>query len=138
MAVLMVQKEVAERISAVSGTKNWSPISIFTQMAFDVKLCFDISPEHFHPPPKVTSSLISLTPKEEKSVDNFDLFEKIVRTSFKQRRKLLINNLKDDIIKDAEMGKEILKQVGLPVNCRAEQLSIEDFMKLTLGIKTFI
>lgn len=131
LAVLMVQKEMAERIAAVPGTKNWSPISIFTQMAFDVKLCFDISPIYFQPPPKVTSSLISLKPKISKLVDNFDMFEKIVRASFKQRRKLLINNLKEDIFKDIELGNEILREADLPLNCRAEQLSIDDFLKLT-------
>ncbi|MFH2048135.1 MAG: 16S rRNA (adenine(1518)-N(6)/adenine(1519)-N(6))-dimethyltransferase RsmA [bacterium] len=137
LAVLMVQKEMAERIAAVPGTKNWSPISIFTQMAFDVKLCFDISPKYFQPPPKVTSSLISLRPKEGKLIDNFDVFEKIVRASFKQRRKLLVNNLKDDIIKDQKLVDEIIEKTGLPLNCRAEQLTIDDFLKLTSIIVSY-
>lgn len=137
LAVLMVQKEVAERITASHGTKNWSPLSIFTQMAFDVKLCFDISPDNFSPPPKVMSSLISLTPKEETEVENYDQFEKIVRASFKQRRKLLVNNLKDEITNDTELIKQILKKTDLPANCRAEQLSIDDFLKLTSIILSY-
>ncbi|MFH2050206.1 MAG: rRNA adenine N-6-methyltransferase family protein, partial [bacterium] len=137
LAVLMVQKEMAERIAAIPGTKNWSPISIFTQMAFDVKLSFDISPKYFQPPPKVTSSLISLRPKEGKLIDNFDMFEKIVRASFKQRRKLLVNNLKDDIIKDQKSLNEIIEKTGLPLNCRAEQLTIDDFLKLTSIIVSY-
>jgi len=83
------------------------------------------------------SSLISLTPKEETEVENFDQFEKIVRASFKQRRKLLLNNLKDELTNDTELIKKILKETGLSENCRAEQLSIDDFLKLTTVIKSF-
>ncbi len=137
LAVLMVQKEVAERITASHGTKNWSPLSIFTQMAFDVKLCFDISPDNFSPPPKVMSSLISLTPREEIEVENIDLFDKIVRASFKQRRKLLLNNLKDVISNDTEVIKQILLKTDLSEKSRAEQLSINDFLKLTSVIQSF-
>lgn len=130
-ACLMVQKEMAERLSAIPKTKNWSPLSIFTQLHFDVTYCFDVAPEHFRPSPKVTSAVIKLTPKKKVHVKHWGLFEKVVRVSFQKRRKLLVNNLVPDIIPHPQTAREILCELGLPENCRAEQLTTTQFLTLT-------
>jgi len=130
-ACFMVQKEMAARLCAEPNSKDWSPLSIFTQLHFEVVHCFDVAPEHFQPKPKVTSTVITLTPKEKVQIKHSAQFEKVVRTSFRHRRKLLINNLVPDIISQAQAAREILRKLGLPENCRAEQLTTTQFLTLT-------
>lgn len=128
---LMVQKEMASRLSASPKSKTWSPLSIFTQLHFTVVDCFDVAPEHFHPKPKVTSAVIKLTPKKKAYIEHFAQFEKVVRASFRRRRKLLVNNLVPDIISQPQIAHDILGELGLSEKSRAEELSTKQFLKLT-------
>jgi 16S rRNA (adenine1518-N6/adenine1519-N6)-dimethyltransferase len=130
-ACFMVQKEMAARLTARPNSKDWSPLSIFTQLHFEVVHCFDVAPKHFQPKPKVTSTVITLTPKEKIQIKHSAQFEKVVRASFRHRRKLLVNNLVPDIISQAQTAREILHEMGLPENCRAEQLTTTQFLTLT-------
>lgn len=130
-AVLMVQKEMAERITGRPGSRNWSPLSIFTQLHFDAIHCFDVPPAAFTPQPEVTSSVIRLTPREATEIADPELFERVVRSSFGQRRKLLVNNLVPDLISDAAQARGILRALDLPELSRAEELSIPKFIHLT-------
>ncbi|MFQ6007877.1 MAG: 16S rRNA (adenine(1518)-N(6)/adenine(1519)-N(6))-dimethyltransferase RsmA [Candidatus Zixiibacteriota bacterium] len=130
-ACLMLQKELATRLTASPKSKDWSPLSIFTQLHFDVIRCFDISAEHFRPRPKVFSTLVKLTPKADVPIKHPALFEEVVRVSFRRRRKLLVNNLVPEIIDTPQYANEILHKFGLSGNCRAEELSIDQFLKLT-------
>lgn len=130
-AYFMTQKEVALRLASSPGSKDWSPLAIFSQLYFDIKILFDISPKHFSPPPKVTSSLIELIPKKTQLIEHRDAFERFVRVAFHQRRKTLVNNLVPDLIEDAAALKEILFECGLGENVRAEQVSTEKFLSLT-------
>ncbi len=130
-ACFMVQKEVALRLSSSPGSKDWSPIAIFTQLYFNIKVCFDVSPQHFQPPPKVTSSVIELRPRQAMEIEYLGEFEGLVRQSFRQRRKILLNNLVPDLIADATTARDLLEEAGLAANCRAEQISTEQFLKLT-------
>ena len=136
LAVFMVQKEVGLRVAASPGSKDWSPLSIFTQLAYRVRLCFDVPPKHFQPPPKVTSCVIELTPAPMLTIPHRKLFESIVRLAFRQRRKLLSNNLAPEIFPDTNTARMVLKRAGLPENCRAEQISIAGFLDLTEHIAT--
>lgn len=136
-AVFMVQKEVAKRLASLPGSKDWSPLAIFTQLHFHVEICFDVSPQSFNPPPKVTSAVIRLTPVESVEVTNPELFERIVRASFRQRRKLLSNNLVPDIISDRDALNKLLAKLDLADKCRAEEISIAQFLKLTEAIETY-
>ena len=136
-AVFMMQKEVAMRISATPGSKNWSPISIFMQLGFTVEICFDVAPEHFQPPPKVMSAVVSLQPKKVRAISNKALFEKIVRTAFRQRRKQLVSNLAPALVPDKETARNIISQAKLNEQVRAEQLSTEDFLRLTEILATY-
>jgi len=130
-ACLMVQKEMALRLAASPKSKSWSPLSIFTQLYFQVDHCFEVTPRHFNPKPRVTSAVIKFTPKEKDSLEHYAQFEKVVRASFRSRRKLLLNNIVPDIIPQPQMAREILRKLGLPENCRAEQLSAKQFLTLT-------
>jgi 16S rRNA (adenine1518-N6/adenine1519-N6)-dimethyltransferase len=130
-ACFMVQREMAERLAGAPGTKDWSPLSIFTQLQFTVSKEFDVAPEHFNPPPAVWSSVISLTPAASPFIPHPEVFEKVVRASFRQRRKTLLNNLVPSIVTDQEFGRSLLDRLGLPIDCRAEQLSSDQYLKLT-------
>jgi len=130
-AVFMVQKEVALRICSEPGSKDWSPLAIFTRLVFEPELLFDVAPEHFSPPPKVVSAVIRLAPREEPVGRPTELFEAVVRAAFRQRRKQLVNNLVPEFAPDAETLRGMLTELGIASDIRAEQLSIDDFLNLT-------
>ncbi|MBL6649912.1 MAG: 16S rRNA (adenine(1518)-N(6)/adenine(1519)-N(6))-dimethyltransferase RsmA [Flavobacteriaceae bacterium] len=121
----MFQLEVAKRICENPGTKSYGIISVLVQAFYETKFEFMLEPEYFNPPPKVDSGVISLKRRKEKSLNcNENLFFKIVKLSFQQRRKTLrnslkifnlSNNIKEDVIFDK----------------RPETLSVKDFVHLT-------
>ncbi len=120
----MFQKEVAERIACLKGKKR-GILSVFMQAFYDVEYCFTVNSDVFIPQPKVKSGVIRLVRnnREKLTVDETK-FKRIVKTSFNQRRKTLRNALKPfKIIPAAEI--EYL------LTLRAEQLSVDDFIKLT-------
>lgn len=127
--VLMVQNEVADRFSAKPNTKNYNSLTIFLNYYYDVKKEFIVSKNSFYPKPNVDSAIVSMTKKKEKyKVLNEEHFFKLVRDSFKQKRKTLKNNLKGynwDII------KRLLQNIGKSETCRAEELSIENFIYIS-------
>ncbi|UCC45593.1 MAG: ribosomal RNA small subunit methyltransferase A [Candidatus Zixiibacteriota bacterium] len=129
--ILMIQKELADRIGGKPGSKNWAPLSIFTQLYFDVARRFEVPPSAFHPRPKVYSAVIELSPRRETVAVDHARLERLVRASFRHRRKLLLNNLVPEPIPDPAISKEILGILGLPEKCRAEELTIEQFLELT-------
>ena len=124
---LMVQKEVGDRFKAVPGTKDYSSLSIYLNYYFNVKKALDISKNVFLPKPNVDSIVVEFTKKEKKELKNKELFFKLVRDSFKQKRKTLRNNLKDY---DLNKIEEILKKYNYDLSVRAEQLSIEIFIDI--------
>jgi 16S rRNA (adenine1518-N6/adenine1519-N6)-dimethyltransferase len=130
-AVFMVQRELGRRIAGRPPGKDWSPLSIHTQLHFDVRVCFDVPPEAFRPPPEVVSSVIELTPHDRYRVDYPKSFERLVRQSFQHRRKLLVNNLAPELLPDSESAAEALEEVGLSRTVRAEQVDIDLFLALT-------
>lgn len=131
MAVFMLQKEVALRLTSSSGSRHWSPMAIMTQLYYKVEYCFDVSPRNFEPPPKVNSAVVKLTPKKKVPVRHYREFEKVVRSSFRQRRKLLVNNLVPEIIVDSITARDLVKQTGLKENVRAEEVPTDKFLELT-------
>ncbi len=125
----MFQKEMAERIIAPPGGKNYGVISVLTQAFYEGKLLFNVSKGNFNPPPKVESAVIRLTRKADSEL-NYDpvLFRQIVKTTFNQRRKMLRNTLKG-FFKDESILEEVFFQQ------RPEQLSVEAFMELTRRVE---
>lgn len=130
-AVLMLQKEVAERVSSRPESKGWSPLAIFTQLYFKVTRHFNVSAAHFAPRPQVASTVVTLTPAKAPKVEYPEAFEAVVRTAFRHRRKLLSNNLVPTVIPDQHRAVEIFEQLGWEKNTRAEELPTELFLELT-------
>lgn len=123
--VCMIQKEVAERISSSPGTKKYGILSVLLQAYYQIEYLFTVNEQVFYPQPKVKSAVIRLIRNENKKLPcNEDLFQKIVKTAFNQRRKMLSNSLKSFLTQ-----KEALPEV---FQKRPEQLSVEDFIKLCL------
>lgn len=125
----MFQKEVAERISAKPGSKTYGILSVLLQAYFDIEYLFTVNEDVFNPPPKVKSGVIRLSRNDVKKLDcNEALFKTVVKTAFNQRRKTLGNALKILGSKDwPEEYKEILSK-------RAEQLGVDDFVRLTNAV----
>ena len=127
--VVMVQKEVGDRFKAEPGSKNYNSLSVYLNYYFDIKKILDVSKNVFIPKPNVDSIVVEFTKKEKKYIlKDKDLFFRLVRDSFKQKRKTLKNNLKDyDLIKI----EEILKKYNLDLSVRAESLPIEIFIDIS-------
>ena len=125
---LMFQKEVAQRIVAQPGSKAYGRLSVLAQWRTDAKLAFEISPQAFTPPPKVTSAVVHLERLEEPRfpADAKDL-SRTVSMAFGQRRKMLRASLKS-FGKDVE---ERIREAGIDPTTRAEQVSIEEFCRLS-------
>ncbi|MBN4056678.1 ribosomal RNA small subunit methyltransferase A [bacterium AH-315-J21] len=140
--VYMLQREVARRLCSSPNSKDWSPLAIQTQLRFNVEPGFDLAPERFTPPPKVHSSVFTLTPRStvenypEFAEDSATEFEKLVRNAFGSRRKTLVNNLMGKYKYSRTEVTAMLKALGFDERIRAEQLSINDFVKLLRALDT--
>jgi len=125
----MFQKEVAERICKTEGTKKYGIISVLVQAFYNTYYLFDVSPQVFAPPPKVNSGVIELKRKENYNLPcDQDLFFKIVKLSFQQRRKTIRNSLKT-----LQLDENITEDSIFDL--RPEKLSNVDFIKLTQKIQ---
>lgn len=125
---VMVQKEVGERLGAKPGSEDYSALSVEVQYLYDVKLEMNISRFVFYPMPNVDSAVISFTPKRERDREFEEKFFELVKNCFRMRRKTLYNNLKD--LYDAQKLEEVYVRTGLRRNIRAQQLTLDDFLKL--------
>ncbi len=125
--ILMVQKEVADRFSAHPNTRDYGSISVFLQYNFDIVKVCDVSKNCFEPIPKVDSMVIKLKTKEKEKV-NEEKFYKLIKDSFRFKRKNLKNNLYNYDLKKLE---EILKEINKTLQKRAEELSVEDFVYIS-------
>ena len=127
--VVMVQKEVGNRFKAVPGTKEYSSLSVFLDYYFDVKKLIDVSSNVFMPKPNVDSIVVEFIKHNKyNNVINEELFFKLVRDSFKQKRKTLRNNLKEY---DLNKINEVLIKHGKDLSVRAEKLRIEEFIEIS-------
>lgn len=125
--IFMFQKEVADRIMAKPKTKNYSSLSVYCQYFYDMKQLIKISGSNFWPSANVYSTLIRFIPKkcyftEKENEKNFFDF---LRRCFRLKRKILKNNLRD-----FPSLEESLKVMGKDINARAEELTVEEFIKL--------
>ncbi len=125
--VVMVQKEVGDRFRAKPGTKEYSSLSVYLNYYFDVKKILDVSRNVFLPKPNVDSIVVEFTKKDKLELGNKNLFFKLVRDSFTQKRKNLRNNLRGY---DLDKIEEVLAKYNFDLSCRAEQLSIEIFVDI--------
>jgi 16S rRNA (adenine1518-N6/adenine1519-N6)-dimethyltransferase len=130
--ILMMQKEVAERIVAGPGGKDYGALTIGVAYHAETTLITTLSPENFYPAPKVDSALLKLTMRESPkvSVDDEELFFKVVRTGFRTRRKMLKNALVRGRFASAEGLAAAFKELGIAPERRAETLDIAEFAAL--------
>ena len=130
--VAMVQKEVAERMAAQPGGKEYGALSVAIQYYTEPKIAFIVPPTSFIPAPAVDSAVIVCKRREKPPVEVCDegLFFRVVKAAFSLRRKMLSNSLKNKGIKSEQVAKW-LELAGVDGKRRAETLSLEDFAKLT-------
>ena len=132
--VTMMQKEVAERLSANPGSKDYNALSIAVQYYTEAKIALNVPKTVFIPAPNVDSSVVKLTKREQPAVavENEDFFLEIVHAAFKQRRKTIQNNLNqhfNDLAK--EDVTKLLEEAGIVPSRRGETLTIEEFGHLS-------
>ena len=127
--VIMIQKEVADRYSAKPNSKDYGSITVFLNYYFDIRKEFVVSRNCFNPKPNVDSMVISLNKKEKVyNVKDTNMFFKLVKDSFKFKRKNLRNNLKGY---DLDKINEVLSKYNLDLTTRAEDLDIEVFVDIS-------
>ena len=122
--VLMFQKEVAQRITANYCTKHYGRLSIISQYLYQCNVEFDLNPAVFYPKPKVDSSIVSFKSLERKSGPDIKILESITRAAFSQRRKKIRTSLKN-IISEIDLAERL----NIDVDLRAEQLSVNEYLK---------
>jgi 16S rRNA (adenine1518-N6/adenine1519-N6)-dimethyltransferase len=133
-AVIMLQREVAERLYASPGTKAYGSLTLLTQWHATVDKGFHVPPSAFSPPPKVMSTVVRITPHSTPPVavqDEACLF-RLIRAAFAQRRKTLVNALRHalPLIEPASL-RQILEHSGIVPNRRGETLSLDEFARLS-------
>ncbi len=125
----MFQKEVAERIASSPGSKKNGILSVLLQSYYHIEYLFTVNETVFYPPPKVKSGVIRLRRNDTEKLDcDEDLFVRVVKTAFNQRRKTLKNSLKSFNLSESSILKDLLGK-------RAEQLSVSEFVQLTKSAK---
>lgn len=132
---IMVQKEVADRMQTGPGSKDYGALSLAVQYYADAKVILNVSATCFMPRPNVDSAVIKLTRHQESPVEVKDesLMFRIIRASFNQRRKTLVNGLKNSSELDFSKEEiiEAIKSIGKEENIRGEKLTLEEFAKLS-------
>jgi 16S rRNA (adenine1518-N6/adenine1519-N6)-dimethyltransferase len=128
--VLMFQREVAERIVAKPGSKTYGRLSVLAGWRTQAKILFDIAPSAFVPPPKVTSSVVQLIPRENPLPCDRRALERVTEAAFGQRRKMLRQSLKQLSVDPIPL----LEKAGLDPTARAEDIGVEGFVALAREI----
>lgn len=130
--VIMVQKEVGDRFSAKKGTKDYNSLTIFLNYYFDIRKLMNVSRNCFVPSPNVDSVIVEMKKKNIKyNVENEEKLFKLIRDSFRYKRKNLRNNLKDY---DLSKIENVLSKYNLDLTVRAENLSLEQFIDISNSI----
>ena len=129
--VFLVQKEVAERICARPGSKKYAPLSILVENDFSARVHFIVHPGSFSPPPRVESALISLAARAAPlfQISDDRLFLRLLQAAFRQRRKILLNNLRNSGW-PPEAIQAAYRDLGLDRTARPEELSLAQFVRL--------
>lgn len=128
---LTIQKEVAERLCAKPATKDYGAITVAVNAVANVTLTRILNRELFYPVPNVDSAVVRIDMHRDKyDTPNKALFRKTVKTAFAMRRKTLINNLMVGFNVNRQTAESILAEMNLQLNCRGEELSVEQFVEL--------
>ena len=138
---VMIQREVAQRICARPGSRDYGAFSVYCQYYTAPELLFEVPPDCFIPAPKVTSAVVRLVPRPAPAeVDDPDHFFRVVRAAFALRRKTLLNSLSANL--GGQYTKETLSQAiaacSLPADIRGERLSIPQFAQLSRRLRGLV
>jgi 16S rRNA (adenine1518-N6/adenine1519-N6)-dimethyltransferase len=128
-AVFMVQDEVAQRLGARPGTKEWGALTVFVRAAFDVRRVLGVSPGAFHPPPEVSSAVVELVPVRPPRAVETTRFRELVRGAFGARRKTL-RNAWSRVAPDAATLEAAAERAGVSLQARGETLEVEAFARM--------
>jgi 16S rRNA (adenine1518-N6/adenine1519-N6)-dimethyltransferase len=136
---LMLQREVAQRIIASPGSKDYGLLAIFTQLFTEPKIVMRVPPEAFYPAPRVESAVVGFEILEQPrvTIEDEGFFKKVVKASFAQRRKTLLNALRGaPFLLSKEQIEQALLVAGIDPRRRAETLDLTDFQRLAASLKT--
>ena len=126
--VMMVQKEVGERFCTAPGSREYGSITVLLNYFYNIKKEFNVSRKQFIPEPNVDSMIVSFTEKDDKlKLNDFKLFERILKDSFQFKRKTIRNNLKQY---DLKVIEKVLAEYDYDLNVRAEMLEVEVFVEI--------
>lgn len=134
---IMMQREVARRLTAKPRTKARGILSVFTQFYGEPELLFDVSPNCFYPKPKVTSTVVRIKFREAAGVLDDEIFRNVVKTTFGKRRKTLRGSLQYLPYHECTVMK-IVDELDFPLDKRPEELSVREFVTLTEQIQTLL
>ena len=126
---VMMQKEVGERFLAHENDKEYNALSVITQYRCDVKKVMDVSRRVFWPSPNVDSMVIQFSFHHKYHLEDENYFFDLVKACFTQRRKTIYNNFQN-FVKDKALAKELLEKVNIDPSTRAQQCTLEDFIRL--------
>jgi 16S rRNA (adenine1518-N6/adenine1519-N6)-dimethyltransferase len=131
--VLMIQKEVADRLTASPGTKDYGQMTLRLALLFDIEILFYVGKEKFDPPPRVESAVIKMTPRKIKpQIRNLDIFYRLIQCAFAHRRKTLRNNI--GVLLSKDKFELLESKTGIKLSRRGETLSEEEFILLSDSI----
>jgi 16S rRNA (adenine1518-N6/adenine1519-N6)-dimethyltransferase len=125
---LMFQREVAERITAAPGSNAYGRLGVLAGWRTEARIAFDVPPQAFTPPPKVTSSVVHLVPRATPLPADARKLGRVTEAAFGQRRKMLRQSVK------SLGGEALLARAGIDPTRRAETLSVEEFVRLTNAV----
>jgi 16S rRNA (adenine1518-N6/adenine1519-N6)-dimethyltransferase len=129
---VMVQKDVADRLTAAPGTPAYGSLSVAVRYAMDARRAFTLGPRFFYPPPKVDSTVVHMVRRDRPAVQPRDLqlFRKVVRAAFAYRRKTLVNSLVLALNVDRDTISNAVSLARIPSERRGERLDLNDFARL--------
>ncbi len=129
-AIVMVQKEVGDRLCAKVGTEDYGALTAGMNLSCIAERVFDLGRKSFDPPPKVESSIIRLRRRTMPLFEDIERVQRVIQAAFQQRRKTIENSLSHGLGFDKTHVRAALGDLGLDVMLRAERLSTEDFIRL--------
>ena len=130
-AVVMVQKEVGDRLSAKVGTPEYGALTVGMNVSCTIEHIFELSQKSFDPPPKVKSVVVRLRRRPEPLFNDVDRITRVIQAAFQQRRKTIENSFSHGLGFDKAMVREALAHLALDPMLRAERLTVEDFIRVT-------
>lgn len=134
--VIMVQEEVAERLSAKEKTSDYGAITVAINLKGKASIIKRVGREMFTPPPNVDSAVVKIDIEKDKFLGaDLKVIRDVVRCGFSSRRKMLINNLMKGFKFTRQQAEELLTKCGLSLTCRAEELSAEEYVKISQQLR---